>query len=59
METRGRSPRYLNLFLNIAGLGFGEFTVVQWDESGNLLAHVQGNVTGTRVTMETGFQSVE
>jgi hypothetical protein len=21
-ETRGRSPRYLNLFLNIAGLGF-------------------------------------
>ena len=23
-ETRGRSPRYLNLFLNIAGLGFGE-----------------------------------
>jgi hypothetical protein len=24
METRGRSPRYLNLFLNIAGLGFGD-----------------------------------
>jgi hypothetical protein len=22
METRGRSPRYLNLFLNVAGLGF-------------------------------------
>jgi hypothetical protein len=37
----------------------GKFTVVQWDESGNVLAHVQGNVTGTRVTMETGFQSVE
>ena len=37
----------------------GQFTVVQWDESGNVLAHVQGNVTGTRVTMETGFQSVE
>ena len=37
----------------------GKFTIDQWDESGNLLAHVQGNVTGTRVTMETGFQKVE
>jgi hypothetical protein len=37
----------------------GKFTVDQWDESGNLLAHFQGNVTGTRVTMETGFQKVE
>ena len=37
----------------------GKFTVDQWDEAGNLLAHFQGNVTGTRVTMDTGFQSVE
>jgi hypothetical protein len=37
----------------------GKFTIDQWDEAGNLLAHVQGNVIGTRVTMETGFQSVE
>lgn len=37
----------------------GKFTVVQWDESGNVLVHVQGNVTGTRVTMETGFQKVQ
>jgi hypothetical protein len=37
----------------------GKFTVDQYDEAGNLLAHFQGNVTGTRVTMETGFQSVE
>jgi hypothetical protein len=37
----------------------GKFTIDQWDEAGNLLAHVQGNVVGTRVTMETGFQSVE
>ncbi len=37
----------------------GKFTIDQWDEAGNLLAHVQGKVTGTRVTMETGFQSVE
>jgi hypothetical protein len=37
----------------------GKFTIDQYDESGNLLAHLQGNVTGTRVTMETGFQKVE
>jgi hypothetical protein len=37
----------------------GKFTIDQWDESGNLLAHIQGTVTGTRVTMETGFEKVE
>ncbi len=37
----------------------GRFTIDQWDEEGNLLGHVQGNVIGTRVTMDTGFQSVE
>jgi hypothetical protein len=37
----------------------GRFTIDQWDEAGNLLAHVQGKVIGTRVTMETGFQRVE
>jgi hypothetical protein len=37
----------------------GKFTIDQWDEAGNLLGHVQGKVIGTRVTMETGFQSVE
>ena len=37
----------------------GRFTIDQWDESGNLLAHVEGKVIGTRVTIETGFQSVE
>ena len=37
----------------------GKFTIDQWDESGNLLAHIQGTVSGTRVTMDTGFQSVE
>ena len=37
----------------------GKFTIDQWDEAGNLLAHLQGNVIGTRVTMDTGFQSVE
>ena len=37
----------------------GKFTIDQWDEAGNLLAHVQGKIIATRVTMETGFQSVE
>ena len=37
----------------------GKFTIDQFDESGNLLAHVQGNVLGSRVTMNTGFQRVE
>lgn len=37
----------------------GRFTIDQWDEAGNLLAHLQGKVIATRVTMETGFQSVE
>ena len=37
----------------------GRFTIDQWDEAGNLLAHVQGKVIGTRVTIETGFQPVE
>ena len=37
----------------------GKFTIDQYDEAGNLLAHVQGKVIGTRVTMDTGFEKVE
>lgn len=37
----------------------GRFTIDQYDESGNLLAHIQGNVIGSRVTMDTGFEKVE
>jgi hypothetical protein len=37
----------------------GRFTIDQYDEDGNLLAHLQGKFVGTRVTMETGFQKVE
>jgi len=37
----------------------GKFSIDQWDESGNLLAHIQGKVIGTRVTMDAGFQKVE
>jgi hypothetical protein len=36
----------------------GKFTIDQYDESGNLLAHIQGKVIGSRVTMETGFEPV-
>jgi hypothetical protein len=55
-------PARIQQWLTLAPNGdstTGKFTVVQYDESGNVLAHVNGNVTGTRVTMETGFQSVE
>lgn len=49
-----------NLTLNSKGDEFsGTFTIDQYDESGNLLAHVQGTMTGTRVTINTGFQKVE
>ena len=37
----------------------GKFSIDQYDESGTLLAHVQGKVIGTRVTMNTGFEKVE
>ncbi len=37
----------------------GKFTLNQYDDDGNLLAHVQGKLVGTRVTIDTGFQKVE
>jgi len=37
----------------------GRFIIDQWDEAGNVLAHLEGKIVGTRVTMETGFQSIE
>jgi hypothetical protein len=37
----------------------GKFSIDQWDEEGNLLAHLEGKIIGTRVTMETGFEKVE
>lgn len=37
----------------------GTFTIDQWDESGNPPVHIQGQVIGTRVTIETGYQKVE
>ncbi|HTV03730.1 MAG TPA: hypothetical protein VME86_00070 [Acidobacteriaceae bacterium] len=37
----------------------GTFTIDQYDESGDLLAHIKGIVQGTRVTINTGWQRVE
>jgi hypothetical protein len=36
----------------------GTFTVDQYDESGNLLAHLQGTITGTRITADTPPSSI-
>jgi hypothetical protein len=36
----------------------GTFTVDQYDESGNALAHVQGAITGTRITVNTPPESI-
>jgi hypothetical protein len=36
----------------------GAFTIDQYDESGNNLAHVQGNITGTRIGVYTKEQSI-
>jgi hypothetical protein len=36
----------------------GTFTIDQYDESGNKLAHVQGVITGTRITVNTQTQSI-
>lgn len=37
----------------------GTFTIDQYDESGNVLAHIQGTISGTRFTINTGFQKIE
>jgi hypothetical protein len=36
----------------------GSFTIDQYTEAGNLVAHVQGVITGTRITVTTPSQSV-
>lgn len=49
-----------NLTLSEKGNGIsGTFTIDQYDESGNKLAHVQGTLYGTRITVNTGFDKVE
>lgn len=49
-----------NLTLNDKGDEVsGTFTIDQYDESGNKLAHVQGTIKGTRFTINTGFQKIE
>jgi hypothetical protein len=36
----------------------GPFTTDVYDQSGNLLAHVQGTATGTRITVDTPTESI-
>jgi hypothetical protein len=49
-----------NLTLNAKGNEIsGTFTIDPYDESGNHLAHIQGTIAGTRVTINTGWQKVE
>jgi hypothetical protein len=36
----------------------GTFTINQYDESGNRLVHIQGNITGTRINVNTPAQSI-
>jgi hypothetical protein len=55
-------PARIQQWLTIDAKGnatWGKFTIDQFDEAGNLLAHLEGKIIGTRVTMETGFQKVE
>lgn len=55
-------PAHIQQWITISSNGqsmSGKFTIDQYDEAGNLLAHVQGRVYGTRVTITTGFQKVQ
>jgi hypothetical protein len=48
-----------NVWLSDDGQRFaGTFSIDQNDEAGNLLVHLQGNITGTRITVETAPSSV-
>jgi hypothetical protein len=47
------------LTLDPTGKSFaGTFTITQYDESGNKLGHVLGNITGTRIGINTGADSI-
>lgn len=55
-------PAHIQQWLTLGPKGnstSGRFSIDQYDEGGNRLAHVQGKIMGTRVTMDTGFQPVE
>jgi hypothetical protein len=36
----------------------GTFTIDQYDTAGNLLVHIQGNVSGTRITVDTKITDI-
>jgi hypothetical protein len=48
-----------NMTLSMDGKSFtGTFSIDQYDEAGNLLVHLQGSVTGTRITVDTPPSSI-
>jgi hypothetical protein len=48
-----------NVTLSLDGQSFiGTFSIDQYDEAGDLLVHLQGSVTGTRIDVDTGPSSV-
>jgi hypothetical protein len=55
-------PAHIQQWLTLEDNGqktSGKFTIDQYDEAGNVLAHVQGKIVGTRVTIDTGYEKVE
>lgn len=57
-----RRPAHIQQWLTLDEKGnatSGSFTIDEYDEGANLLAHVQGKIIGTRVTMGIGFEKVE
>ena len=47
------------LALDPSGDSFsGTFTITQYDENGNKLGHVQGNIAGTRIDTNTKADSI-
>jgi predicted membrane-bound mannosyltransferase len=59
--TKLVGPAVIRITMTIDSKGqntLGLFNLVQYDEAGNVLAHVTGVSIGTRVTMTTGFQPV-
>lgn len=48
-----------NVTLDPTGDNFaGTFTINQYDEAGNRLAHLKGNITGTRINVNTKEESI-
>jgi hypothetical protein len=48
-----------NVALDKSGNSYsGTFTLDQYDTAGNLLVHIQGNVSATRITVDTKITDI-